>query len=449
MNPLTARSQIKGGATMGIGMALHEDLVYDRRSGSPLSAGYYGARVATHRDAPEIDVIFIESDDGLGPFGAKSMGESSKVPAPAAVANAVFNAIGIRMKDLPITRDKIVAALAMGGAGMKSFTNANPRDLAHAVTIIRQARQDNRSVAIAGGGSDLLGMMKERLVTPDVLVSLKSIKGLDQVKADGGGVTIGGLITLDALARRARWSASGIRCWPKRPRAWRRRRFATSATLAGNICQRPWCWYYRNGFTCLKNGGTTCYSVAGENEFHAIFGGGPSYIVHPSDTAPALVALDATFRIAGPAGERVVPAAEFFTLPTDDASRENVLKDGEMLASITLPAPRAGVAQHVSQGARSRSVDARRRQRRDRARDGQGRLPQRARRARRRRADSVAAAGGREDARRPARHAGAGGEGGRGRGRRRAAAGEERLQGADDARDGRAHHPRRGLRIAD
>jgi xanthine dehydrogenase YagR molybdenum-binding subunit len=111
MNPLTAMSQLKGGAIMGIGMALHEDLVYDRRSGSALTAGYYGARVATHRDAPEIDVMFLESDDGLGPFGAKSMGESSKVPAPAAVANAVFNAIGRRMKDLPITRDKIVAAM--------------------------------------------------------------------------------------------------------------------------------------------------------------------------------------------------------------------------------------------------------------------------------------------------------------------------------------------------
>jgi len=115
INPLTARSQIKGGATMGIGMALHEDLLYDRRSGTPLTPGYYGARVATHRDAPEIDVIFIESDDGLGPFGAKSMGEASKVPAPAAVANAVANAIGVRMKDLPITRERIVAALAAKG----------------------------------------------------------------------------------------------------------------------------------------------------------------------------------------------------------------------------------------------------------------------------------------------------------------------------------------------
>jgi len=115
INPLTAMSQIKGGAQMGIGMALHEDLLYDRRSGTPLTPGYYGARISTHRDAPEIDVLFIESDDGLGPFGAKSMGEASKVPAPAAVANAVANAIGHRMKDLPITRDKIVAALAAKG----------------------------------------------------------------------------------------------------------------------------------------------------------------------------------------------------------------------------------------------------------------------------------------------------------------------------------------------
>ena len=116
INPLTARSQIKGGATMGIGMALHEDLRYDRRSGTPLTPGYYGARIATHLDAPEIDVLFIESDDGLGPFGAKSMGESSKVPSPAAVANAVANAIGVRMKDLPITRERLVEALTAKGA---------------------------------------------------------------------------------------------------------------------------------------------------------------------------------------------------------------------------------------------------------------------------------------------------------------------------------------------
>lgn len=112
MNPLTAASQIKGGAVMGIGMALHEDLRYDPRSGQPLTPGYYGHRVLTHMDAPPIEVIFIENDDGYGPWGAKSMGESSKVPAVAAVGNAVFNALGRRMKDLPITRDKIVGVLS-------------------------------------------------------------------------------------------------------------------------------------------------------------------------------------------------------------------------------------------------------------------------------------------------------------------------------------------------
>ena len=118
INPLTADSQIKGGATMGIGMALHEDLLYDRRSGVPLTPGFYGARILTHRDAAPIEVILIESDDGLGPFGAKSMGESSKVPAVAAVANAVFNAIGVRMRDLPISRDKILDALKVSGAAI-------------------------------------------------------------------------------------------------------------------------------------------------------------------------------------------------------------------------------------------------------------------------------------------------------------------------------------------
>jgi len=112
INPLTAASQIKGGATQGIGMALHEDLFYDRRSGQPLTAGYYGARVMTHLDAPEIEVIFIESDDGYGPFGAKCIGEAGIVHAVAGVGNAIFNAIGHRMKDLPISRDRILGVLA-------------------------------------------------------------------------------------------------------------------------------------------------------------------------------------------------------------------------------------------------------------------------------------------------------------------------------------------------
>jgi xanthine dehydrogenase YagR molybdenum-binding subunit len=112
VNPLTATSQVKGGATMGIGMALHEELLYDKATGLPLTAGYYGARVMTHRDAPDIDVIWIETEDAYGPFGAKTLGEPTIIPSVAAVANAVYNAIGKRVKDLPITRDKILGVLA-------------------------------------------------------------------------------------------------------------------------------------------------------------------------------------------------------------------------------------------------------------------------------------------------------------------------------------------------
>jgi xanthine dehydrogenase YagS FAD-binding subunit len=224
---------------------------------------------------------------------------------------------------------------------MKTFANANPRDLPQAFTMIKEAQAGARSFAIAGGGSDLLGMVKERIVSPDVLVNLKAIKGLDQVAQASSGVNIGGLITLDALSRHAVIR----RQYPVLAEAAESvatPQIRNVGTLAGNVCQRPWCWYYRNGFKCYKAGGNTCYSINGENQFHAIFGGGPSFIVHPSDTAPALMALDAKFRIVGPSGERTVAAADFFTLPQKDAAKENVLANDEVLASILLPAPRQG-----------------------------------------------------------------------------------------------------------
>jgi len=228
---------------------------------------------------------------------------------------------------------------------VRTFANVIAKDLNDAVVIAQRAGAASQAVAFAGGGSDLLGMMKDRLATPDVLVYLKGIKGLDGVTAATGGardVTIGGMATLDALARheliRRQYTvlaeAAETVATPQ---------IRNVATLAGNLCQRPWCWYYRNGFKCLKNGGTTCFSASGENQFHSIFGGGPSYIVHPSDTAPALVALDARFRIVGPSGERFVAAGEFFTLPKDNPARENVLGENDVLAAVVVPRATAGM----------------------------------------------------------------------------------------------------------
>lgn len=110
INPLTATSQVKGGVIQGIGMALHEQLIYDENTGIPVNPGYYGARVMTHVDAPEVEVHFIETEDATGPFGAKAVGEPPIVPVVGAMANAVFNAIGKRIKELPMTRDKIIGA---------------------------------------------------------------------------------------------------------------------------------------------------------------------------------------------------------------------------------------------------------------------------------------------------------------------------------------------------
>ena len=219
---------------------------------------------------------------------------------------------------------------------MKALTNANPADLKAAIALAQQTRQAGHAPAMVGGGSDVLGMMKDRLITPDVVVNLKAVKGLDQIAAAGGGLTIGGLTTLDSISRHAT-IRQRYRVLAEAAEGVATPQIRNVATLAGNVCQRPWCWYFRNGFTCFKAGGNVCYSVGGENQFHAIFGGGPSHIVHPSDTAPALVALGATFRLVGPSGERMVPASEFFTPPTVNAARENVLKDDEVLATILLP----------------------------------------------------------------------------------------------------------------
>lgn len=222
---------------------------------------------------------------------------------------------------------------------MRTFVNVNARDARQAAAVAQQSAREGRTTSFAGGGSDLLVLIKDRIATPDVIVNLKTANGLDRITASQDETTIGGLITLAALSRhpdvRTQYAvlaeAAETVATPQ---------IRNVGTLAGNVCQRPWCWYYRNGFPCYKAGGNQCFSFAGENQFHAIFGGGPSYIVHPSDTAPALVALEAQFRIVQPNGERTVAAGDFFTLPRQSAARENTLAADEVLASISLPTPR-------------------------------------------------------------------------------------------------------------
>ena len=225
---------------------------------------------------------------------------------------------------------------------MKALTNINARSITEAVAAASEAAATARAFAFSGGGTDLLQQIKDGTNKADVIINLRTVRDARAVSVSPTETLIGGLITLSDLAGHAALSDQ-----------WAVLREAAAsvgtpqirnvATLAGNVMQRPWCWYYRNGFNCFKAGGTHCFSENGENQQHAIFGGGPSFIVHPSDLAPALVALHATFEITGPGGPRRISAADFFVLPSQNPARENALGATELLTGVRIPTPAAGV----------------------------------------------------------------------------------------------------------
>lgn len=199
------------------------------------------------------------------------------------------------------------------------------------------------TATLKAGGVDLLDLMKERVETPEVVLSIGGLKDLRYIREDNGAVRIGCLATLADIARsdllREKYAVlHGAVADAATPQIRER------ATLGGNICQRPQCWYFRKKeFNCLKKGGPTCFAVEGENRYHAIFGGGPSYIVHPSNAAPALVALDAEIVVRSAEGEpQRVKAADFFVGPDKALMKENVLEPGQIVTEIVLPkAPNA------------------------------------------------------------------------------------------------------------
>jgi xanthine dehydrogenase YagS FAD-binding subunit len=171
------------------------------------------------------------------------------------------------------------------------------------------------------------------------VVNLKTIAGLDTIQPDGkGGLKIGALVTINDVET----SADIQNNFPGLAEAARSigtPQIRHQGTIAGNLCQRPRCWYFRlENFKCIKKGGTECFSAGNQDKFNAILGGGPSFIVHPSDLAPMLIALDATISITGPQGSRNIPLEQFFALPDKDVRRENILKDGEIVTEIQIPA---------------------------------------------------------------------------------------------------------------
>lgn len=199
-----------------------------------------------------------------------------------------------------------------------------------------------------GGGTDLLVVLREGILRPERLVDLRSVPSSDALAWSADGTLhIGASATIASIAAddrvRRDFAALADACDAVGSPALR-----NMGTIGGNLCQRPRCWYFRSAIPCLKSNGDSCPAVEGENTHHTIFGGGPCYAVHPSDPAVALTALEAVVQIAGPAGARAVPIAEFFVLPDPDPRRETVLERGEFITAIEIPARSSGGRQRYT-----------------------------------------------------------------------------------------------------
>ncbi|MFZ0725000.1 MAG: xanthine dehydrogenase family protein subunit M [Desulfobacterales bacterium] len=220
---------------------------------------------------------------------------------------------------------------------LPNFAYVRPDSIDEAVRHLSDS-----GAAIHAGGTDLLSCLRDRVFDVRKVVSISGLKDLSGIGNAGRGVRIGALTTITAVAEspiiREKYAALA-----QGAREVASPQLRHQGTIGGNICQKPRCWYYRGEFDCLRKGGELCYADGGENAFHCILGGYGCYIVHPSDTAPPLVALNATVRTAGPSGGRTIPLADFHVLPAVDPRRETVLEPAEVVTDILLPAPPAGL----------------------------------------------------------------------------------------------------------
>ena len=224
---------------------------------------------------------------------------------------------------------------------MHEFEFASPVTKAQAVALLSDKRGETEVLA---GGTDLLSLMKDFIVTPKRLVSLKDIKELKGVTFSAtGGLRIGAMTTFEELLDspavrrnyRSLWQAVEGVTSPQ---------IRNVGTAGGDLCQRPRCWYYRAGFGLLaKDESGKALVPDGDNRYHAIFGNeGPAYFVNASSLAPALISLAAKLKVFGPKGERTLTAEEFFVAPKSDSDREYALGPQEIVTDIIVP-PATGV----------------------------------------------------------------------------------------------------------
>jgi xanthine dehydrogenase YagS FAD-binding subunit len=216
---------------------------------------------------------------------------------------------------------------------MKTFDYAAPEHEAGVLELLSPTPGETELLA---GGTDLVGLMKKLIVNPDRVVNIMEVPSLCGISADSTGVTIGATTRLDDVLE-----AAELDDYPSIKQAIRginSPQLQQQGTLGGELCQRPRCWYFRNGHGLLAHAGRMV--AEGENRFHAIFGNaGPAKFVHPSRLAPALIALGAQVRIAGPGpeDETLLPLEVFFRVPRHEGQREHILEPNQLLTHIHLP----------------------------------------------------------------------------------------------------------------
>jgi xanthine dehydrogenase YagS FAD-binding subunit len=221
---------------------------------------------------------------------------------------------------------------------MRSFEYASPTTKEQAVALLGTTWGQAEVLA---GGTDLLALMKDDVVHPKRLVNIKQIKEMNGVNATSQGLRIGALTTLGELADNVNLSKD----YPALAEAINDAaspQIRNMATLGGNLCQRPRCWYFRGGFGLLpQNASGKDLVTDGENRYHAILGNdGPAKFVSPSTIVPVLVAYGASVRLSGSKGPRDIPLERFYVIPKTEADREHDLKPNEILGEVVLPSPR-------------------------------------------------------------------------------------------------------------
>lgn len=377
LNPTFAEGQVVGAVVMGLGAALGEELLYE--GGRLVNPAYINYAMPRAADAPNVRVVFIDGHEPKGPMGAKSVGELPIAPPGAVIANAVRDAVGVRIHHLPITPDKVLAAVrdrrptpvvrvrSVGRRPRRWWVAgirwAYPRGFhrllhRHGTRLARRAPAvppvadivsptDLPSVAaelsrggdgttLLAGGTDLLLQRRQGLTSPVRFVSLHDVQDLARIDLGAGPsdpLTIGAGVTLTQLVDEL---GPVVPILAEAAATIASTQIRNVATVGGNLLQAKRCWFFRNGFDCYKRGGATCpcYAVLGDHRFyHAAVGAHRCQAVTPSDLATALVALDAEVVLRRGAGERRVAVEHLYTGPG-----ETGLADDEVLVSVVIPA---------------------------------------------------------------------------------------------------------------